>query len=125
MELPSKNEVVYPLDLQALLIAKGRKDVWIRIVNKPPAKPFKSDGASCFPDKIGGVNLYPAAFFHDIEYWVGGTAEQRVVADARLIIDAVNDCGANAELARTLFAGVSIGGGPNTHLPWRWGFGQE
>ena len=53
--------------------------------------------------------MYEACFFHDLRYWIGGTEEERLVADAKLMID-VAEMG-EAWMAQTMFAGVRVGGG--------------
>ncbi len=49
----------------------------------PPAI-FMSDGCSCSPDHIGGVDLRPACHFHDYAYLLGGNKKNRLQADDAL-----------------------------------------
>ncbi len=46
----------------------------------PPIE-FESNGCSCSPDHIGGVDLRPACHFHDYAYSIGGTRNDRLQAD--------------------------------------------
>ena len=76
-----------------------------------PPKPFTTDGCSLWPD---GKNL-DACIRHDMEYWCGGSAEDRQTADARL----ANTVGGVSGMI--MEAGVRLGGIPYLLLPWRWG----
>lgn len=58
---------------------------------------------------------------HDHAYHPGGTAAQRLLADATLAAG-VAACG-KPFLARLMFLGVWIGGHPLLPFPWRWGYG--
>lgn len=50
--------------------------------NKPtPPQPFIFDGCTLFPDRLGGASFRKACLQHDIAYWYGGTAAERVAAD--------------------------------------------
>ena len=98
-----------------------------RIIKKyPPKHPFKSDGASFFPDVVDGVNIYPAALRHDIRYWSGlpGDKEARFLADLKLAQDVVLLCKGSVELATKIFLGVRVGGTEWLPTTWRWGFGR-
>ena len=53
--------------------------------------------------------MYDACFFHDLRYWVGGSDDDRLIADAELMID-VARLGL-AEMAQTMFIGVRTWGG--------------
>lgn len=126
--VPPKGTVLTLLEIQLLCEAKGLPRLWQRIQADPPPKPFVSDGCSLFFDKIAGVEIYPACFFHDLKYWCGfpnlSKQEQieRFTADAELMID-VASLGVDFFLAETIFRGVRAGGGP-VQLPFSWGFGR-
>ncbi len=76
--------------------------------------------------------MYKACFFHDLRYWLGGTNDERLIADAKLIIDVVKlgiikdrDL---TETAQLMFAGVRVGGGRawrKLRSTYSWGFGDE
>lgn len=108
MNFPPKNQVV-PLEvIKALCLEYGKESLWDLIQKDPPLKPFTSDGVTAFPDKIHDVDLYPAAFFHDLKYWSGypGDHNARFVADCELAIDVIQLCGGNHGLAELMLLGV-------------------
>ena len=104
----------------------GMRDITRLIQKYPPKHPFKSDGASCFPDVVDGVNIYPAALAHDIRYWCGlpGDKEARFLADLDLARDVVAKCGGPVELGMKILLGVRVGGTEWLPTTWRWGFGR-
>ena len=58
--------------------------------------------------------MYKAFFFHDMEYWAGGTEAERLIADAKLLINVVK-LGIKKrknmeEMAKWMFRGVRVGG---------------
>jgi hypothetical protein len=59
---------------------------------------------------------------HDIEYWCGGSAQDRRDADDRLA-RCVKTIGQDTVLAGTMRSAVHIGGEPGSPFPWRWGYG--
>lgn len=65
----------------------------------------------------------PYCVEHDQKYHPGGSIEDRLAADMKLIED-VSRIG-YPRLARLMFIGVSIGGHPLLPLPWRWGYGYR
>lgn len=95
-----------------------------------PDYPFTTDGCSgsmmCiirFYWKLRYGTLPPwekDCVAHDHAYWPGGSAADRVAADA-ILATAVARCGYPV-LARFMFIGVSLGGMPRLPLPWRWGY---
>lgn len=96
------------------------------ITDQTPEKPFISDGASCIPSVVAGVDVYPAALVHDIKYWSGlpGDEDARFLADLDLARDVVVECGGSADLAMEILSCVRVAGtewGPTT---CRWGFGR-
>lgn len=60
---------------------------------------------------------------HDRAYWAGGTAAERVAADAELArgVAALGQ----PLLARLMFIGVSVGGHWILPFSWRWGYGYR
>lgn len=85
--------------------------------------PFASDGCSMFPDRSpdGQRDWCSCCVAHDLAYWRGGTEQERMAADREL--RACVGAAASALLARTMHAGVRIGGGPQLPTSFRWGFG--
>lgn len=127
MSLPKKG-VVVPIDrLLSICELYGLDDQIAIIENYQPDLPFKSDGASWLPDKPGGVDIYPAAFLHDIKYWAGvkGDHKGRLKADLELAQDVMNLCSGSAALAQLMYAGVRAGGVSWLPTPWKWGFGRQ
>ena len=86
--------------------------------------PFTSDGCSLFPDSslITRDDWCSCCFQHDLEYWRGGTYEERQAADARLR-DCVREKTGNVALARLMYEGVRFGGSPYFYNWYRWGYG--
>lgn len=125
--LPKKSEVVTNDDLRSLCQLYSYDHLANHIEKHPPDIPFKSDGASVIPDNICDIDLYPAAFWHDVRYWCGTTGDEegRLMADCQFCMDAMTMCGADANLAMKLFLGVRAGGGEHLPTPWRWGFGRK
>lgn len=84
-----------------------------------PPRAFESDGCSAFPDG----DWAQCCVEHDVEYWCGGTADERKRADARLSA-CVAESG-HSILGPFMYAGVRMGGAPWWPVPWRWGFGWD
>ena len=77
-----------------------------------------------FPDRslINKSDWCSCCLAHDLAYWRGGTADERLKADQELktCVFAASD---NAELADLMLAGVRAGGGPYFFTSYRWGYG--
>lgn len=90
----------------------------------PAMQAFSTDGCSLFPDRslVSKADWCSCCLAHDLAYWRGGTADERLKADQELksCVFAATD---NAELANLMFAGVRIGGGPYFFTPYRWAYG--
>lgn len=87
-------------------------------------EPFRSDGCSMFPDGnlITQKDWCQCCLQHDIAYWQGGTAEQRLQADRELracILTKTQD----RFLANVMYEGVRFGGSPYFYNWYRWGYG--
>lgn len=87
-------------------------------------QPFTTDGCSLFPDRslVSTSDWCGCCLAHDLAYWRGGTAEERLQADQDLK-SCVLAASGNAELADLMFLGVRTGGGPYFLTPYRWGYG--
>ena len=85
--------------------------------------PFTTDGCSNFPDG----SLYHKKLWlnccvaHDLQYWSGGTYEERLQADEELLA-CVKSVGEPA-IANMMLAGVRVGGSPWWPTRFRWGYG--
>jgi len=86
--------------------------------------PFTTDGCSLFPDRalVGRADWCHCCLAHDLAYWRGGTADERLQAD--LVFRAcVQKESSDPALAETMYLGVRVGGGPALMTPFRWGYG--
>ncbi len=94
--------------------------------NKVEISEFATDGCSRFPDHslISNHDWCHCCVVHDLAYWRGGTAEERLVADEALR-DCVETTTRNRALAEVMFAGVRAGGGPYFYTSYRWGYGWK
>ena len=86
-------------------------------------RPFTTDGCSHYPDgSIGGDNEWrECCLIHDMEYWCGGTRDERRKSDENL-----KQCVAKKgfpEQGKIMRWGTTIGGSPAYPFPWRWGYG--
>ncbi len=90
----------------------------------PEMQPFSTDGCSLFPDRalVGKSDWCKCCLAHDLAYWRGGTAEERLKADRDLKV-CVSEATGNTALADLMYAGVRAGGGPYYFTPYRWGYG--
>jgi len=94
----------------------------------PPWDPATSDGCS-IPSLL--VSVFPitpeqrkACERHDEKYYYGGTREDRLIADATLLIEWVK-AGMLAEQALSGFEAIRYGGGPEWRKPYSWAFGGK
>ena len=87
-------------------------------------EPFSSDGCSLFPDAslMGSEDWCSCCFEHDIAYWKGGTADERLVADHQLRTCVLEKTG-DGVLAEAMYHGVRFGGSPHFYNWYRWGYG--
>lgn len=86
--------------------------------------PFTTDGCSAFPDRslVSGSDWCTCCLDHDLAYWRGGTADERLQADQQLRACVLQATG-NAALADLMFTGVRTGGGPHFYTSYRWAYG--
>ncbi|XZG70482.1 hypothetical protein ACTSKR_01095 [Chitinibacteraceae bacterium HSL-7] len=87
-------------------------------------QPFASDGCSLFPDRalISAADWCDCCVAHDVAYWQGGSASDRLRADEALR-QCVETRTGDEHLAALMFAGVRAGGGPHFYTSYRWGYG--
>jgi len=91
--------------------------------NADTLKAFTSDGCSAFPDgTFEQKELWLSCCIqHDLDYWQGGTYQQRLASD-----QALQSCVAKVgqpEIAALMLAGVRVGGTPYLPTKFRWGYG--
>jgi hypothetical protein len=88
-----------------------------RGANDLPPTAFKTDACSAWFDG----SWKHCCVEHDIDYWCGGNADDRLRADRELRnCVAETTCGILPDMMQ---AGVRIGGAPWLPTPWRWGYG--
>jgi hypothetical protein len=92
-------------------------------VSADTLKPFTSDGCSSFPDgTLKQKTLWLSCCQqHDLEYWRGGTYQERLQSDIALKV-CVSNVG-EPEIALLMLAGVRVGGTPFLPTKFRWGYG--
>lgn len=107
-------------------------------------KPFTTDGCSVMSQvwwaitlgKGGHLPWRPACVEHDVEYWIGGTAHDRYVADLNLRDNVIKIVKRKMRipvlgflcaflLGWSMYYAVRVGGSPKLPMPWRWGYGFE
>lgn len=112
-------EISFP-ELKEICEFFGLHDLWTKIENDPPLKPFKSDGCTMWFDSWQGKDLTPACWMHDLKYWAGysGESVERLIADAELMVDVAVILD-HTYFAELMFHGVRCGGGSF------WGFGRS
>lgn len=124
------------LPLSAVLVLVGCSSLMTAPGSREPASedrlyrneltPFTSDGCSMFPNGIPYFNenkWLRCCVIHDVAYWQGGTAEQKLQADQNL-----RACVASTgerEIAELMYLGVRVGGYEGLPTTWRWGYGWK
>lgn len=83
-----------------------------------PTHPFTTDICSAWPDGNWGQ----CCVEHDMDYWCGGSREDRSKSDRRLRA-CVSDNYA-AWMGLVMRVGVYFGGSPWVPANWRWGYGH-
>lgn len=86
-------------------------------------QPFTTDYCTNFPNgTLSNPSLWArCCLMHDIKYWAGGSARERLEADTNL-----RSCVAatgHPDVGQAMFLGVRVGGSPSLNTPWRWGYG--
>jgi hypothetical protein len=92
---------------------------WERLSAAPPEW-YKSNGATNAPDRIGVVDLRPAAHRHDYRYEKGGTEWDRYVADMLFLYDAIQCClvfAARTRLAKSISIACGCGAIATSCIP--------
>lgn len=85
--------------------------------------PFSTDGCTKFDDgPPDNPTLWQhCCVEHDIYYWLGGTAEERLKTD-EIFYQCIKATG-DSSPARLMYNGVRAAGGPLSHKMYRWGYG--
>ena len=95
-----------------------------RMVGPKPPDWFESNGVSCGPDIIFGVDLRPSSHWHDWRYHVGGTEKTRYIDDLNFRTNC-KTCGltsaAGNRLNKTMFYRLRLWG----HKNYTYDKGQE
>jgi hypothetical protein len=107
-------EAAHALEERAARMCIGQRGA----ADQPP-HPFTTDGCSMWPNGT----WTECCIKHDIAYWCGGSAEDRVRAD-----DAFRQCvseSRSACMGTMMYIGVRVGGVPWLPFPWRWGYGWD
>lgn len=98
-------------------------------VNKPILRTFFSDGCSLSPNSFFKVNFAQCCVEHDLAYWIGGTKEQKDLADNQFKMCLQHKLNKDyngviqTSVSETYFLGVQIGGVNFLPNSFRWGYG--
>ena len=89
-------------------------------VETQPEKDFTTDSCSLWFNSAFGSDFTDFCIEHDIEYWKGGSPDDRKRADIELR-DLVNE--EIPLMGNIMYLGVRILGHPALNAPWSWGYG--
>ncbi|NCN41613.1 hypothetical protein GW916_10255 [bacterium] len=95
---------------------KRQREIFVEKVTAR-IRPYKSDSCTLFPAGSWGH----CCEAHDLEYWLGGTKQNRKNADLSFK-QCVAESGGSI-LAAIMYLGVRMGGSAKFQTPWTWGFG--
>jgi hypothetical protein len=87
--------------------------------NVLPSRSFKSDGCTFWPDD----DWLECCIYHDVSYWIGGSRQERLIADLEL-----KKCASkkgHPVIAQIMYWGVRLGGVWWLPTRFRWGFGWD
>lgn len=124
IKMIEKNREYATYELKNLCWRHNEPDLLKKLkeLSDPDAVKFVSDGCSgpC-PDKFKDVEIWDLCWWHDLAYWLGGSAYDRLVADQQLARGVASRVG--VKIADTIYAGVRLGG-KDTLLDkkYEWGF---
>lgn len=76
-----------------------------RMVGPYPPVEFVSNGCTCSPDEVDGVDLRPSCHWHDFRYSIPGTEDDRRQADKDFRWNLMQ-CGASRRLAGVYYRRV-------------------
>lgn len=97
---------------------------WSFSANAGKLTPFVSDGCSSSPDGfVEGAELLECCLIHDVQYWKGGTLEEKQQADAEFKM--CLDKRTFPWMAQIYYQSVKVGGDADLGAPWAWGYGWK
>lgn len=82
-------------------------------------RPFTTDGCSVVPD----FSFTSCCVEHDVDYWKGGTKQERKESDKRLRACVKEK--SNGLTGSMFYWGVRVGGTPYMATSYRWGYGWK
>lgn len=88
-----------------------------------PTLEFSTDGCTLWPEGFNAESNWSACCVrHDVDYWCGGTAEERVTAD-----NTYRECvkQKNGMMGVLMFYSSRLLGHPMLPTPWRFGWGHN
>lgn len=118
-DLPGKGVIIDSTQLLQLAKDHGQNDIVERLEFGMPTKRMVSDGCSggC-PDTWRGKSIYPACYWHDVRYYLGGSQLYKLYADSILMMEVAKITG-DIDFSVTMFNAVHVGG--NLPASWQWG----
>jgi len=84
-----------------------------------PPKEFTTDSCTLWLNSIFKNDFTDICIEHDIEYWKGGSAEDRKHADV-ILRDKINS--KMPLMGDVMYLGARLFGHPLIPTPWRWGY---
>lgn len=121
---PFREQFIKANALYGMLVGPGSVPI-----NKPILRAFVSDGCSLSPNSFFKVNFAQCCLEHDLAYWLGGTKEQKNLADSQFKMCLQNKLNNDysgkvpMRVSETYFLGVQVGGVPYLPNSFRWGYG--
>ncbi len=115
-------------ELKIICHERHQWDILKRLQEAPPPDSFVSDGCSMWPDEWSGVVYFEDCWWHDLDYWLGGSQLQKFLADLGLAekiatrFDREGKTDDGITMAWAMLTGVHLGGNIG---PWQWGFGRK
>ncbi len=88
-----------------------------------PPTPFTTDGCTLWPNGMAGHDWTSCCVVHDMAYWCGGPAPERLQADRELRA-CVTQQGSSVN-ALAMYIGVRLNAAWWNPAPWRWGYGRK
>lgn len=89
-----------------------------RTLTPDELEPLTTNGCSLVPDG----QMLPCCTGHDVDYWRGGTADERKTADQRFMMCVESTTGSRA-FSQLAYHGVRVGGNPWLPPSAGWGYG--
>ena len=115
--VPTRSTIGGHDDAELSRWADEARQACIQRTGQHPPYPFTTDGCTLSPD----CTWQSCCVEHDMVYWCGGSAEERLVADQRLR-SCISDHG-GPRISPIMYWFVRPGGHPWLPTYWRWGYG--